>query len=782
MFFRSGLLADLNNDGTNEFVFSVTSYPNQVKIPLTVIGDQNGALNLTSQYFPNGAPAVMHSPYILYQDINGDGKKDIIAAEAGLDQPPWTGSKIGVAINNGGTFTNVSSLISDTTTRSYSIAVGNFNGDGRMGILLPNNYQSGASSSLLEFANNSFAVLPNPIQPWVSKHLDMQASMVTADFNGDGYDDLLIGGGASARFTSIIIYGGIRGLDVSTLNQLPSGPYGQATDLGGADTNSISFDFNHDGRPDIFSIGEHTVYFPPGTVTDRNIPTYDTLLRNGGTFFENSAFQTLTNVDGYRFGSTIPAASNLGLKGYFDLTAIDINRDGNTDVLGHYYTKSYGSLTGQLFGTTFFLNDGRGNFTVVDAVDVFPQLVVRPYSSQQDNRPEVGLIIPLRDDAGGFTGLQLLPAPGNTGQFTIQEFSTNQMTNLVPDPVSAADGRIMDRAGSAFITTSAGNDTIYDTNSWRAANAGKLAITFAAEHINATAVPNISILVNGQNVVAATPITALHGTSAQDLQIDVGSFGPITSLEIDIGGTTYIDATHRSDVQIYSLTYGGLPISLGDATYSSGSNYLGGAASMNGTIKFAGSVFQSAALGYLAHPDIVDGGAGIDTSAYSGAKSQYQIMHNSSGTWSVTREGQIADMLTNVERLQFSDTRLALDLDANAGIAAKVLGAVFGPSSVSNRQFVGLGLHLLDGGMSYSDLMSAALNAAGAATHQSVVNCLWTSLFGSAPTAAQAAPIVSLLDSGVYTAASLGILAADTDLNKTNINLVGLHQTGLEYL
>jgi hypothetical protein len=46
-YFRSGVLADLNNDGKNEFVLSVSAYP-QRPIPLTVLGDDNGVLNLTN--------------------------------------------------------------------------------------------------------------------------------------------------------------------------------------------------------------------------------------------------------------------------------------------------------------------------------------------------------------------------------------------------------------------------------------------------------------------------------------------------------------------------------------------------------------------------------------------------------------------------------------------------------------------------------------------------------------------------------------------------------------
>jgi hypothetical protein len=38
-----------------------------------------------------------------------------------------------------------------------------------------------------------------------------------------------------------------------------------------------------------------------------------------------------------------------------------------------------------------------------------------------------------------------------------------------------------------------------------------------------------------------------------------------------------------------------------------------------------------------------------------------------------------------------------------------------------------------------------------------------------------------LLDQGVYVHASLAVMAAELDLNKTNVNLVGLMQMGFEF-
>ena len=84
--------------------------------------------------------------------------------------------------------------------------------------------------------------------------------------------------------------------------------------------------------------------------------------------------------------------------------------------------------------------------------------------------------------------------------------------------------------------------------------------------------------------------------------------------------------------------------------------------------------------------------------------------------------------------------------------------------------------------MKYADLMQLALTAAGATTNTAVVNKLWTNLFGAAPTAAQAAPYVAMLDSGSSTPGALGVMAADLSLNTDNIHLVGLQATGIHYV
>jgi serralysin len=184
--------------------------------------------------------------------------------------------------------------------------------------------------------------------------------------------------------------------------------------------------------------------------------------------------------------------------------------------------------------------------------------------------------------------------------------------------------------------------------------------------------------------------------------------------------------------------------------------------------------------------DALDGAEGIDTAVWSGLHSQYQLSRTATG-FSVqslsSPEG--LDRLQNIERCRFADQALALDLDAHAGMTAKVLGAVFGRTAVANPNFVGIGLHFLDEvGLDYAGLMQLAIHARLGAkpSHDQVVDLLYTNLVGAAPDAATRQSFTNLLDNGTFTVGGLGVLAADTELNKTNINLVGLAQTGLEYV
>lgn len=183
--------------------------------------------------------------------------------------------------------------------------------------------------------------------------------------------------------------------------------------------------------------------------------------------------------------------------------------------------------------------------------------------------------------------------------------------------------------------------------------------------------------------------------------------------------------------------------------------------------------------------DSLVGGAGIDQARYDRASGDYQVLRGADGSLTVQdlvgTEGQ--DLLQQVERLHFSDRALAFDLDGHAGSTARILGVVFGPAAVANTAYAGIGLSLLDEGMSVTTLLQLALEARLGPGYApaTLVDLLYTNLVGSPPAAADQAFWLDLLDRGSFTPLSLAQAAMALDLNAQNIDLVGLADGGLAF-
>ena len=186
--------------------------------------------------------------------------------------------------------------------------------------------------------------------------------------------------------------------------------------------------------------------------------------------------------------------------------------------------------------------------------------------------------------------------------------------------------------------------------------------------------------------------------------------------------------------------------------------------------------------------DILDGGSDIDVALYSGIANNYSIQLLDSGGWVLADEvgTQGRDLLYGVERLLFDDGYWAIDMDGHAGTTVKTLGVTFGADYALDEAFIGIGLELMDNqGVDASALMQLALNAAlGSANpgNAAVVDLLYTNLLGMHPSSAEQAHFQGLLDSGVYTQAALGLLAAEHPVNLTNIGWADISETGVGYV
>ena len=186
--------------------------------------------------------------------------------------------------------------------------------------------------------------------------------------------------------------------------------------------------------------------------------------------------------------------------------------------------------------------------------------------------------------------------------------------------------------------------------------------------------------------------------------------------------------------------------------------------------------------------DFFDGGLGLDTVVYSGPQERYTI--NKTGNRYVVSEptgSDDTDYLSNIERLHFSNGKVALDVEnGNAGEAAKLIGALLGPTYVKDKVLTGIVINLLDQKYSSDTIANLGLatpmylSMAGSSSNTDFVKQVFNNVVGRPPNPSESSTYVNMLDAGTSQSA-LALMAAHTDLNAARINLVGLIQHGLEF-
>ncbi len=90
--------------------------------------------------------------------------------------------------------------------------------------------------------------------------------------------------------------------------------------------------------------------------------------------------------------------------------------------------------------------------------------------------------------------------------------------------------------------------------------------------------------------------------------------------------------------------------------------------------------------------DRIDAGAGVDIAGYSSVRTLFTIARSGAGWSVVDRTGaEGSDLLTGVERLNFTSSRLALDTSPGQSghSVALILRALYGPQALQNQYFVG---------------------------------------------------------------------------------------------
>ena len=331
----------------------------------------------------------------------------------------------------------------------------------------------------------------------------------------------------------------------------------------------------------------------------------------------------------------------------------------------------------------------------------------------------------------------------------------------------------------ADINGTSGNDLI------QASSGGTLTIVASATMAEGTWA-NMNVLVNGSIVMANVTVSANHAMGqTQLITVAVPAGITVTSVGIEFTNDGHTPTyTEDRDLFLSSVNLNGIELPVSSSTYfrSADGSTIDGQLAMrwSGTLTFTGGTVESAGAAAGSGSLSIDGLGGIDTVVFSGTEASYGISPTAAGYLVGSTE------LVNVERLQFADTKLALDMNGNAGTAVELIAALFGPSAVNVRGFVGAVLGLLDAGMGQEQLADLAIHTsifqqmAGSSSNTDFVRLVVHNLLGVDPNQQLLDTLVGVLDNGTLTQASFAVIAADSSFNA--INLVGVMQHGVEYV
>jgi hypothetical protein len=313
------------------------------------------------------------------------------------------------------------------------------------------------------------------------------------------------------------------------------------------------------------------------------------------------------------------------------------------------------------------------------------------------------------DTSTGSTGMTLLSANGYTGVYSTTAAGEPRISYIA----TASGDYYLDVHGDGSKT---GTYTLVETLTNGDVTAPHLvSSTLQDGAVNVLPVAPRFVLTYDELVLVGSGITLTDGNG-----VAVTPTGYGQALATGIGNTLVIDPHLNLKPGVtytLSLPEGGVLDLAG--------NKVAGAQSYKFTVAApvaAGTDGNDFMLGTLKGASL-NGGAGIDTVYYDTTPTYYglQVTHNANGSYSVRDYSQSAsDTLTGVERLLFSGTGMALDIDGTGGQVYRLYQAAFNRTPDS----VGLGFWMaaMDRGLALNTVADGFVKSAE-----------FTSLYGAAP-------------------------------------------------
>jgi hypothetical protein len=413
--------------------------------------------------------------------------------------------------------------------------------------------------------------------------------------------------------------------------------------------------------------------------------------------------------------------------------------------------------------------------------------------------------------AASATGMKLT-MPGAVAVEETGNFQFNYMTQ--PSFSIDATAAVMDsiKIKTLYATTSADYDAVYGNVSAEldghltVGADGQLHGSFSSLTLTADKVL-ASATVEGHFNLSGNPDAVAHTDAAG--QPDVSLKPPVSDMTLD-GNATSLDLEFRDGSYVRGSDLG--------VVFNSGQldDMLGlvhGALSGNDTIKVelpavlaetmviaSGSGDDKVSVGggggklnvmagagddvitMLSGHHNVDGGAGTDTVVFSGAKAQYTVTQTDTGlkvAW-----GGGVDVLTGVERLQFSDGAVAYDTDGAAGQAWRMYRAAF--DREPDGPGLGYWIQALDHHVTLRDLADSFIKSTEFAqqygdnpSNAAFVARLYNNVLHRAYDQAGLDYWVDVLDHGE---ARANVLANFAESTENKVHVVGSIEHGADYM
>ena len=324
-------IADVNKDGHADLVVANQCLDGSCASGgvSVLLGNGNGTFQAAQSYASGGLTAVS----VAVGDFNGDHRVDLVVANQCQSNGNCNGN-VGVLLGNGrGTFQAAQSY-SSGGYRGVSVAVGDFNGDHRMDLVVANQCQGTADCDIgsvgVLFGNGDGSF--QPAQNYVSGG-NNTAAVAVSDLNGDGSTDLVLANqcqtASNCNDGSISVFlGNGDGTFQPAQNYISDGVFAFSVDSG---------DWNGDGKADLVVVNQCQT----GSDCNGNVTV---LLGNGdGTFQAPPSYDS----GGYEADS---------------VAAGDLNGDGNLDLVVANLCQSSNCNRGNNGSVSVLLGNGDGTF------------------------------------------------------------------------------------------------------------------------------------------------------------------------------------------------------------------------------------------------------------------------------------------------------------------------------------------------------------------------------------------------------------------------------------